>query len=191
MYPEELNDRPSHQGSMAERLTQAFCHAASSELADSLRMIEHCLSQLEEEQIWHRGEQSLNAIGNLILHLLGNLRQWVVAGLGGAADIRERPREFAPCEPIPARELLAAARSCVHEAATVLSRLDPENMLQMRRIQGFEMTGVAALWHSVSHFRGHTQEIIRLTRQHLGQRYRFAWAPRTLEEGADAADRPI
>jgi hypothetical protein len=51
-------------------------------------------------------------------------------------------------------------------------------------VQGFQVSGMAAIWHTVAHFRGHTQEIIGLTRQILGSRYRFAWAPRTREEGA-------
>jgi hypothetical protein len=66
----------------------------------------------------------------------------------------------------------------------VLARPSAYDLLQSRRIQGFEVTGIAALGHTVPHFRGHTQEIIRVVRQVLGPGYRFAWAPRTSEQGA-------
>jgi hypothetical protein len=90
MYPEELNSSPVPERPLAEQLALAVCHAASEELADALRMVEYCLDQLSDEQIWQRDQQVLNSIGYLVLHLAGNLRQWIVAGMGGAPDVRDR-----------------------------------------------------------------------------------------------------
>ncbi len=150
-------------------------------------MVEHCVNQLTDEQVWSRDGSGINPIGNLVLHLAGNLRQWVVAGLGGKPDMRQRPQEFTERGPIPRQELLAGLRTCVEEAGAVLGQLSQAELLRTRRIQGFDMTAVAALGHAVPHFRGHTQEIVRATRQHLGPAYRFAWAPQTLEQGANSA----
>jgi len=184
MYPEELNLTVDLNTPQAEQLTAAFAHAAMGELTDALRMIEHCVRQLSDEQIWLRQDESLSSIGNLVLHLAGNLRQWVVVGLGGGVDERNRPQEFAERGPIARGELLTVLRECVNEARQVLARQRPHELLAVRRIQGFEMTGIGALGHTIPHFRGHTQEIIFRTRLILGALYEFAWKPRTREEGA-------
>jgi hypothetical protein len=184
MYPKELSLTIDSTQPLAEQLTAAFLHAAASELADALRMIEHCVGQLSDEQIWLRQDESLSSIGNLMLHLAGNLRQWVVVGLGGGVDQRNRPQEFAELGPLPRSELMSKLETCVHEAQQVLARLQPEELLAVRTIQGFAMTGIGALGHTIPHFRGHTQEIIFRTRLLLGPAYQFAWKPRTREEGA-------
>src|SRR5436190_2255698 len=106
MYPEELSDRSSSGLPRDEQLRRAICHAASHELADAWRMIRHCVEQLSLEQIWWRPREPLNSVGNLLLHLTGNLRQWLVVGLGGGEDFRDRPCEFAEREPILAAMLL-------------------------------------------------------------------------------------
>jgi hypothetical protein len=168
----------------AEDVAAAVGREAANELAGALGKIEHCLSQLTEEQVWWRAQPSLNSIGNLILHLCGNLRQWIVAGLGGAADVRDRPAEFAQRGPIGKDELLRSLRGAVGEAREALGRVTARVLLEARRIQGFDVTGMTAIFDSIPHFRGHTQEIISLTRLQLGEDYRFLWAPTTPEQGA-------
>jgi uncharacterized damage-inducible protein DinB len=146
--------------------------------------IKHCLDQLNDEQLWWRPEPSMNSIGNLILHLCGNVRQWIVAGLGGAADVRNRPAEFAERGPMPKRELLRQLEATVADSKRVLTGLTAEQLLRIRRIQGWDVTGLTAIFDSVPHFRGHTQEIVHMTRSQLGDAYRFAWTPATPEQGA-------
>jgi hypothetical protein len=150
---------------------------AAKELTNASGRIHHCLEQLTDEQIWWRPQPSLNSIGNLTLHLCGNLRQWIVAGLTGAADLRDRPGEFAEQGPIPRTELVRKLDAVVAETRDVLSRLTARQLLEARRIQGFDLTGLGAIFDSVPHFRGHTQEIIHLTRLQRGADYTFAWKP--------------
>ena len=157
---------------------------AGSELSSALARITHCMDQLSDEQVWRRAQPELNSIGNLILHLCGNVRQWIIAGLGGAADVRNRPAEFAERGPIPKAELQRKLDAVVSEAKAVLSRLDADQLLKARRIQGYDVTGLGAIFSSVPHFRGHTQEIIHMTRLQLGTAYQFAWEPTTREQGA-------
>jgi hypothetical protein len=157
---------------------------AGQELASALGRIQHCLQQLTDEQVWWRARPDMNGIGNLILHLCGNVRQWIIAGLGDATDMRNRPAEFAERGPIPKADLLRQLEAVVTEAQTVLKRQSAEDLLAVRCIQGFETTGLGAIFNSVPHFRGHTQEIIHMTRSQLGAAYRFAWQPQTTAEGA-------
>jgi hypothetical protein len=168
----------------ADDTAAAVGKEAAHELVSALGKIKHCLSQLNDEQVWWRSQASLNSIGNLILHLCGNLRQWIVAGLGGAADVRDRPAEFAERGPIPKYELLGKLDAVVGEARQMLGRLTALQLLEVRRIQGFDVTGLAAIFDAIPHFRGHTQEIIHITRSQLGNAYRLLWMPTTPEQGA-------
>ena len=168
----------------ADELAAAVGIAAAHELDSALKRIQHCLDQLNDEQVWWRSRPSLNSVGNLILHLCGNLRQWIVAGVGSASDVRNRPAEFTERGPIPKEELLRRLEAIVKEAKQVLESIDARQLVEVRRIQGFDVTGVAAIFDSIPHFRGHTQEIVHITRLQLGDAYRFAWQPTTPEQGA-------
>jgi hypothetical protein len=168
----------------ADELAAAVGRAANDEMNDALKRIRHCVDQLSDEQVWSRDGPAMNSIGNLILHLGGNVRQWIVAGMGGTADIRNRPTEFAERGPIAKAELQRRLEGAVTEATAVLARQTADDWLRTRRIQGYEVTGLEALLNTVPHFRGHTQEIVHMTRQLLGDAYQFAWRPQTPEQGA-------
>jgi hypothetical protein len=170
----------------AEELAFAVGTEAAQELANALARIKHCLSQLNDEQIWRRSTPSMNSIGNVILHLCGNVRQWIVSGLGSAIDTRDRPAEFSERGPIARDELNRRLSAVVDEARSVLIEQSAGGLLKVRRIQAEDVTGLAALFNSVPHFRGHTQEIVYMTRLILGDAYQFAWQPRTVEEGGPA-----
>lgn len=170
----------------ADELAAAVGTAAAHELDSAQKRIQHCLGQLSDDQVWRRSQPSLNSIGNLILHLCGNLRQWIIAGVGGASDVRNRPAEFAERGPIPNAELLRRLEMVVEEAKRALASVDDRQLTEVRCIQGFDVTGVAAIFDSIPHFRGHTQEIVHMTRLQLGDAYRFAWTPTSPEQGAPA-----
>ncbi len=131
---------------------------------DYLPKIERCLERLTDEQVWWRASERSNSVGNLLLHLEGNLRQWVVGGVGGAADARVRDREFEERRSLPRGELLSALRAAVSEADGALARLDPAALLETRRVQGLDVTLLAAVFHAVEHFSMHTGQVILLTK---------------------------
>ena len=171
---------------IADEIAVAVGSAAAEEMSKALERMKHCLAQLNDAQIWWRPQPSLNSIGNVILHLCGNLRQWVVAGLGGAADNRNRPTEFSERGPITRDELYRQLDAAVEESRAVLARQTSAQLLAARCIQGFDVTGLGAIFDSVPHFRGHTQEIVHRTRLLLGERYQFQWQPSSPEQGAPA-----
>lgn len=168
----------------ADDLANAVGSAAAQEMTNAFNRIKHCVGQLSDEQVWWRSHPSMNRIGNLILHLCGNVKQWIVAGLGDEADNRNRSSEFVERGPIPKDDLIRRLEVVVNEANVVLERQSAQQLVAVRRIQGFDITGLVALFDSVPHFRGHTQEIIHITRLQLGEAYRLAWEPKTKEEGA-------
>jgi hypothetical protein len=164
-------------------LSNLLAHELGDELDQALERIKHCLDQLSDAQVWQRQTEKMNSIANLMLHLAGNVRQWIIAGVGGASDERHRQAEFDDRSQLPKAELWRKLETTVGEAKAAMSRTAPGEWERRRRIQGFEVTGLGAAIHSVAHFRGHTQEIIHLTRMILGDAYRFAFIPNTKEQG--------
>src|SRR6266699_1721874 len=132
---------------------------------------------LSEEQIWWRPNADSNSAGNLVLHLSGNVRQWIVSGLGNAEDRRDRDREFAERGPIARRALIALIRKTVDEACSVLGRLPEESLLRNHGIQGFRVSGMYAVSHVVEHFAYHTGQIIFVTKMKLAKDLRFTRLP--------------
>jgi len=168
----------------SEGLAKVFVAEARHRLAHSVTQIKHSLDQLDEHQVWWRPGDAMNSIANLVLHVCGNLRQWIVSGVGGEPDIRARQEEFSLRGGIPTRDLIRQLDEVVEKADGIISALSPSDLVKQRRIQGFDTNGLSALFNSLGHLQGHTQEIIHLTREHLGDDYKFHWAPTTAEDGA-------
>jgi uncharacterized damage-inducible protein DinB len=136
--------------------------------------IARCVELLGDQGIWRRPAANCNSVGNLLLHLRGNVAQWILTGLGAAPDQRDRPAEFAAADGAPGRELLQRLRAVVDQACAVVDRLPPADLLRERTIQGrFEETGLAAVLHVLEHFSGHAGQIYAWTKQVTGQDLRF------------------
>jgi len=147
------------------RTASMFLASAQDMLAkQSLPRIVKCLQRLSEEEIWWRPNPASNSAGNLILHLCGNVRQWIIAGLGGAKDKRERNREFAERGPIPRKALVTQLRGTVREASQVLARLSNESLTRKYEIQGYRVRGLDAAFRVTEHFGYHTGQIIYITK---------------------------
>ena len=152
------------QNSSSE-VARAFIDRASAFLShDYLPKIERCLEQLTDEQIWSRPNEASNSIGNLVLHLCGNARQWIVSGVGDNPDRRDRNSEFKQREIIPRVELLERLQTTVREVAQVLANLDSNVVLERRTIQGKDVEVLEAIFHVTEHFSMHTGQIIVLTK---------------------------
>lgn len=130
--------------------------------------IEKAVAQLAPGDLWWRPNQASNSVGNLLLHLAGNLRQWVVHGVGGSADVRERQAEFEADAGTSAHELLGRLRAAAEEAGAVLETLDPARLAQPVVIQGMETTVLGAIYHAVEHFSMHTGQILYIVKLRLG-----------------------
>lgn len=131
---------------------------------DFLPKLERCLERLSDEEVWQRANRESNSIGNLLLHLAGNARQWIVCGIGGAVDERVRQQEFDERSLIPKAELLAKLRQTLAEVDEVLAGFDRARILEPRRIQGYDVSVLDAVFHVVEHFSMHTGQIILMTK---------------------------
>jgi uncharacterized damage-inducible protein DinB len=131
--------------------------------------IKRAVEGLALEDLWWRPNEESNSIGNLILHLAGNARQWVVAGIGGAPDLRKRQAEFDLREGMTGDELLDALWEALEEVDAVLAELPQESLHEERLIQGLPNTVLGALYHVVEHFSMHTGQIIYIAKLHTGE----------------------
>jgi uncharacterized damage-inducible protein DinB len=126
--------------------------------------IERSLLKLSDEQIWWRPNEASNSIGNLILHLTGNVRQWIMGGVGRTVVERVRQQEFDERSLIPGSRLLQDLRETLAVADDVIQSLSEEDLLEVRSIQNREVTVFQAIYHVVEHFSTHTGQIVSMTK---------------------------
>lgn len=155
-------------------VARVFIDRAAGFLQDEyLPKIERCLERLTDEQIWWRANEDSNSIGNLILHLCGNARQWIICGVGSQPDTRVRDAEFQQRELIERDELLRLLRSTIAEVDATLKTVDPATLLERRKIQGGDVEILEAIFHVTEHFSMHTGQIILLTKMLSSSNLRF------------------
>lgn len=133
-----------------------------------LLKVKSCLEELNEEDVWWRAHETDNSIGNLLLHLCGNVRQWIISGIGGREDVRDRPAEFAARGSMKKPELLRKFEDTVHEAGETLDRFDAGRLLEVRHIQQYDVTCLDAISHVIEHVSQHVGQIVYITKLRKG-----------------------
>jgi uncharacterized damage-inducible protein DinB len=136
----------------------------AKKLDQLLGRITDCLGRLDYGQVWARGSENENSVGNLALHLCGNVRQWIVAGVGGRPDVRQRDAEFEARGGLDPKELAGRLSAIVCEAKEVIAALTPERLEQRVKIQNYDLTVLEAVLHVLEHFSHHTGQIIFATK---------------------------
>lgn len=147
---------------------EIFLRFSAEKLEQLHGRIEDCLARLTPEQIWTRNSENENAVGNLVLHLCGNVRQWIGSGVGGLADHRRRDTEFdarGGKAPADLSELLSAT---VAQAAGIIREVPARRLTERILPQGYDVTVLEAIAHVVEHFSHHTGQIILLTKMLTG-----------------------
>lgn len=156
-----------------------FLQRASERLGKHyLPQLVKCLERLSEQEIWWRPNEESNSAGNLVLHLCGNVRQWIISGIGSAADVRQRDLEFSERGPLPRAGLIALLRATISEACRVLDRLPPRTLGAPFSRQGYYMTRFSAISNVVEHFTLHSGQIIYITKLKTGRDLRFTHLPK-------------
>lgn len=167
-------------------LAREFIARSRFYLNDEYRTkIRRAVKAIPADAIWGRANDQSNSVGNLLLHLAGNVRQWVVSGVGGVPDTRDRPAEFNTRSGPSGEELLARLDAVLTEADGVIARLTPDDLIQRRTIQGRDVSVMAAVYSAVQHFSTHLGQIIMVAKEHAPGAVRF------YEETPDGKARPI
>lgn len=129
-----------------------------------LAKISHCVDALPDDHVWGRPNESSNSIGNLLLHLAGNVRQWIVGGIGGNEVTRDRQAEFSARDGASGGKLLQNLSNAISECDEVLAAVTPHDLARTVNIQGRHTTVLAAIYHVVEHFAMHTGQIVLMTK---------------------------
>jgi len=139
-------------------------HAVFRNRENTERVIK-CLNELDEEEIWLRPNTSSNSVGNLILHLCGNIRQYIISSLGKKEDTREREKEFSAEGGYLKEELVKLLINTINEANTVITDIPDSELMRKRNVQGYFFSGTGIIIHVVEHYSYHTGQIAFWTKQ--------------------------
>ncbi len=145
----------SNEGKIVEELVKN----AMYRMDESTRMIKKSLAEIAEEELWEKPNESLNSIANLILHLCGNIRQYIISSLGETEDIRNRDLEFSTSQSVSRSQMLAELEDTVDSAKRVIFDAGLDRLLKIRSVQGFSLSGVGVIIHVVEHYSYHTGQI--------------------------------
>src|SRR5437016_432283 len=150
-------------------IEQTFLKFSADKLDQLRGRIRDCVGRLDEYQIWLRHAENENSVGNLILHLAGNVRQWIGYGVGGQPDIRERDSEFAARGGQDKSALLARLDQNVDNAVAIIRGLAHDQLTREATIQKYAVTIMEAIYHIIEHFAGHTGQILFATKLMTGE----------------------
>ncbi len=137
-----------------------------------------CIDQLDDTQVWYKPNPQSNAVGNLVLHLVGNLRQWILGGIDDLSDTRDRPAEFAAASGRTREELRSLLKETVEESCTAIDKMPVNRVTERKRIQGENVTIAAALVMAVSRLGLHVGQIQYIGKMLLGSAYQESWKPK-------------
>lgn len=133
-------------------------------IEESLPRINKCLDELTLEEVWHKQNGNTNSVGNLILHLCGNVRQYVLSGIDGQEDVRERDLEFSEPGPIDKQILRSRVADLMNEVNDALDRVTADDMIREVSVQGFKENVTSILIHVTEHFSYHVGQITYYTK---------------------------
>jgi uncharacterized damage-inducible protein DinB len=147
------------------------------DLASYLDRIRRCVALLDEEQVWWRAHARSNSVGNLVLHLCGNLSQWVLAGVGGRAFDRKRSVEFTSDHAGSRTDLIERLEQVVTSCREVIEGLGEDDLAVSHEIQGYSTDGLRVVLHVWEHMSYHTGQVVLLTKQLLGETVEIDFYP--------------
>ena len=150
-------------------LAAIFVDHSARKLEQLLSRIVTCLGKLTPEQVWLRGGENENAVGNLVLHLCGNVRQWIGMAVAGQPDIRQRDQEFDARAGEGPAELSARLSGVIGEALGTIRALQEPDLMRITRVWDQEIMVIEAVSQVVEHFSMHTGQIILLTKHATGE----------------------
>jgi uncharacterized damage-inducible protein DinB len=150
-------------------LDSLFIDVSCDKLKEYTERIEDCLTRLTPEQVWARSGKSDNSIANLVLHLCGNVTQWIGSGVGGRPDHRHRDEEFAARAGLKPAELTGKLQGVVEDAVAIIRKQTAERLAEIIHPQGYTVSVLEAIYHVVEHFSQHTGQILFATKLILDQ----------------------
>ena len=149
---------------MRGAFTKEFIDQCVHRIDDNTKRVTSCLEQLLESELWKRPNENSNSVGNLILHVCGNVRQYAISSLGNVEDTRERDKEFSAQEGYSKSELLQKLTQTLDEAKKIMKNATDIELLRQRKVQGFTYSGIGIIVHVTEHYSYHTGQVVFWTK---------------------------
>lgn len=175
---------------MGNTISSEFLNECGLRIESSFQRLYHCLDQVDEEKIWWQANEKMNSIGILITHICGSFRQWTITPINNEDDERHRPGEFLNEINVTRSELVGLTEKLKADFLTAIGNLDPSRLTEQRRIQGYDLTLMSAIFRALIHMEGHIGQIMLLTRIQSGDKYKILWTPKTDEQKAERKIKP-
>jgi len=149
---------------MNEKFIEEFIGQAIHRIDENTQKLATCMHELNESEIWKRPNLHSNSVGNIILHLCGNIRQYAISSLGNSKDVRERDKEFSADGGNSGPELFRKLTDTIEQAKNVIQSTTEEELLRERKVQGYTHSGIGIILHVTEHYSYHTGQIIFWTK---------------------------
>ncbi|MDP4263868.1 MAG: DinB family protein [Bacteroidota bacterium] len=145
-------------------IAREFVEQSISRIEKNTPKIIKCLGELSEEQVWQRPNEASNSAGNILLHLCGNMRQYIISALGNQPDTRERDKEFSTNGGYSKEDLQNKLVSTVSEVKNIISAVDENKLMKVHSVQGFNYSGAGIIVHVTEHYSYHTGQVVFWTK---------------------------
>ena len=149
---------------MNEKFIEEFIGQAIHRIDENTQKVATCIQELNESEIWKRPNLHSNSVGNIILHLCGNIRQYAISSLGNNKDVRERDKEFSADGGNSGSELFIKLTDTIEQAKNVIQSTTEEELLRERKVQGYTHSGIGIILHVTEHYSYHAGQIIFWTK---------------------------
>jgi uncharacterized damage-inducible protein DinB len=149
---------------MNEKFIEEFIGQAIHRIDENTQKLATCMQELNESEIWKRPNLHSNSVGNIILHLCGNIRQYAISSLGNSKDVRERDKEFSADGGNSGPELFRKLTDTIEQAKNIIQSTTEEELLRERKVQGYTHSGIGIILHVTEHYSYHTGQIIFWTK---------------------------
>jgi hypothetical protein len=149
---------------MNEEFAREFIAQSVDRINQNTPKIISCINELEEAEIWKRPNNASNSVGNLVLHLCGNITQYIISSIGEVVDVRERDKEFSVNGEYSRFELIDKLYSTIEKAITIIQNMEAGDLLRKRFVQGFQLSGIGNIIQVTEHYSYHTGQIVFWTK---------------------------
>jgi len=144
---------------MTDAFIKEFIDQSIHCIEENTQRIVKCLYEIDDIEVWKSPNNNSNSIGNLLMHLGGNIRQYIISALGGAKDIRERDKEFSTKSGLTKSVLLDQLTGIISEAIDIIKNIDESRLTKIYSVQGFSLSGIGIIIHVTEHLSYHTGQI--------------------------------
>ncbi len=138
-------------------------------MGDYMPKLRKITDTIAEEDVWWRPNDASNSVGNLLLHMSGSLRHWIVTGMGGAPEVRDRRSEFSANGGPSLAELMERVETTAARIDQMLADIEQVSLIERVAVGRFSVSRLHAVYHAIEHFGYHLGQIAYVAKLRTGR----------------------